>query len=50
MDEPVVVNVMADGRACGELGVYLKGCALPETALRVLEEVVCGEWERDAEN
>ena len=40
MDEPVVVNIMADGRVCTGLAAYLETHPLPETARRVLEELV----------
>lgn len=42
MDAPDIVNIMADGQGCESLTAYLEKHALPETALRVLEEVICG--------
>ena len=42
MDEPKIVNRMADGTANENLAAYLQRHTLPETAWRVREEVVCG--------
>ncbi|MCQ5129568.1 hypothetical protein NE562_07830 [Butyricicoccus faecihominis] len=43
MDEPVIVNVMADGRVCDDLAAYMEKRTLPDTVRRVLEELVCGK-------